>query len=155
MWEKGKGKESMQPIERAEVNAFLGNQTTFEGKLHYTGAVRLDGRFKGSITSNDVLLVGETAKIEGDITVGSAVIRGEIMGTITASERVELHHPGHVIGDITTPSLMIDDGALFEGNCRMKGLKEHKGEKAESAYAKKPDKPVDTDASAESDQKNA
>jgi len=142
MWEKRKGKESMQPIERAEVNAFLGNQTTFEGKLSYTGAVRLDGRFKGSITSNDVLLVGETAKIEGDITVGSTVIRGEVIGTVTASERVELHHPGRVIGDITTPSLLINDGALFEGNCRMKDLKESRSgdqvRKATGGEARKP-----------------
>jgi cytoskeletal protein CcmA (bactofilin family) len=137
--------------ERSEVNAFLGGETTFEGTLHYSGAVRLDGRFKGTIASSDLLIVGETARIEGDIQVGTVVVRGEIKGTITATERVELYHPGKILGDIATATLLIDDGAIFEGNCRMKGLHENKIQKTEASHARKPDTPPKTDVPAESD----
>lgn len=116
-WKEGKGMDSM---DRTEMNAFLGGETFFEGKLSYTGAVRVDGRFKGEIRSEDTLIVGETARIEGEIHVGNAIIQGEIVGNIYAKGKVELHHPGRVTGDITTPAVMIDEGAIFDGKCKMK-----------------------------------
>lgn len=118
-----KERKLMDSLERGEVNAFLGGETSFDGKLSYTGAVRLDGRFKGEIHSEDLLIVGETAKIEADIHVGAALVQGEVVGNISAKEKVELHHPGRVTGDITTPALVIDDGAIFDGNCKMKERK--------------------------------
>ena len=124
-WKEGK---EMDTIDRGEVNAFMGGETFFEGKLTYTGAVRLDGRFKGEIRSDDTLIVGETARIEGEVHVGTAIIQGEIVGNVYAKEKVELHHPGRMIGDITTPAVVIDDGAIFEGKCKMKEKKENKKE---------------------------
>ena len=134
-----KGEKSMETFERGEVNAFLGGETSVEGKLNYTGAVIVDGRFKGGIYSDDVLVVGETAKIEGEINVGTVVIQGEVVGNINASVKVEVHHPGKVIGDISTPSIMIDDGAIFDGNCKMKEVKkvEKKGEKEIGLFPRK------------------
>jgi cytoskeletal protein CcmA (bactofilin family) len=129
-WKEGK---EMDTIDRGEVNAFMGGETFFEGKLSYTGAIRLDGRFKGEIQTDDTLIVGETARIEGEIHVGTAIIQGEIVGNVYAKERVELHHPGRMIGDITTPSVVIDDGAIFEGKCKMKEKKDDKkGQKKET-----------------------
>jgi cytoskeletal protein CcmA (bactofilin family) len=133
-WKEGKGTDAM---DRTEVNAFMGGETFFEGKLSYTGAVRLDGRFKGEIRSDDTLIVGETARIEGEIHVGTAIIQGEIVGNVYAKEKVELHHPGRMIGDITSPAVVIDEGAVFEGNCKMKEKK--KDEKKED---KKEDKGI-------------
>jgi len=119
----------MEAVQAGEINAFLGGETSFEGKLTYTGAVRFDGRFKGEIHTEDILVVGETAKVEGQIHVGTAIVKGEVIGDITATERVELHHPSKVIGNVTTPSIKIDDGAIFDGSCKMKDLqKEQKKE---------------------------
>jgi cytoskeletal protein CcmA (bactofilin family) len=133
-WKEGK---EMDAMERGEMNAFMGGETFFEGKLSYTGAVRLDGRFKGEIQSDDTLIIGETARIEGEVHVGTAIIQGEIVGNVYAKERVELHHPGRMIGDITTPSVVIDDGAVFEGKCKMKEKKEDKkGQKKEKEKEK-------------------
>ena len=134
-----KERKLMDSLERGEVNAFLGGETSFDGKLSYSGAVRLDGRFKGEIHSEDLLIVGETAKIEGSIHVGAALIQGEVVGNISAKEKVELHHPGRVIGDITTPTLVIDDGAIFDGNCKMKERKkeERKEERVTGLFSRK------------------
>ena len=87
----------------------------------------MDGRFKGEIRSEDTLIVGETARIEGEVHVGNAIIQGEIVGNIYAKGKVELHHPGRVIGDITTPAVMIDEGAVFDGKCKMKERKQEEG----------------------------
>jgi cytoskeletal protein CcmA (bactofilin family) len=125
---KPKDAKATEALERREVNAFMGAETFFEGKLTYTGAVRLDGRFKGVIRSDDTLIVGETGRIEGELYVGITIIQGEVVGNVHGKERVELHHPGRMIGNITAPVVIMDEGAIFEGNCKMK-KKEEKKEK--------------------------
>ena len=110
---KRKEPKGMNAMERTEVNAFMGGETFFEGKLSYTGAVRVDGRYKGEIRSDDTLIVGETGRVEGEIHVGIAIIQGEIVGNLYAKEKVELRHPGRMIGDIITPVVVIDEGEIF------------------------------------------
>jgi cytoskeletal protein CcmA (bactofilin family) len=124
-----------EALERREVNAFMGAETFFEGKLTYTGAVRLDGRFKGVIRSDDTLIVGETGRIEGELHVGITIIQGEMVGNVYGKERVELHHPGRMIGNITAPVVIMDEGAVFEGNCKMKKKEEKKETKDEKKKA--------------------
>jgi cytoskeletal protein CcmA (bactofilin family) len=128
---KHKDAKETEALERREVNAFMGAETFFEGKLTYTGAVRLDGRFKGVIRSDDTLIVGETGRIEGELHVGITIIQGEVVGNVYGKERVELHHPGRMIGNITAPVVIMDEGAIFEGNCKMKKKEEKKETKDE------------------------
>jgi cytoskeletal protein CcmA (bactofilin family) len=134
---KHKEAKETEALERREVNAFMGAETFFEGKLTYTGAVRLDGRFKGVIRSDDTLIVGETGRIEGELHVGITIIQGEVVGNVYGKERVELHHPGRMIGNITAPVVIMDEGAIFEGNCKMKEKKkEEKKEDKKKAEEK-------------------
>jgi cytoskeletal protein CcmA (bactofilin family) len=126
---KSKEGKATDAMERKEVNAFMGTETLFEGKLNYTGAVRLDGRYKGEIRSDDTLIVGETGRIEGEFHVGIAIIQGEVVGNMFAKERVELHHPGRMIGNVTAPTVIMDEGAIFEGNCKMKEKKKEQKKK--------------------------
>ncbi|MBN1106837.1 MAG: polymer-forming cytoskeletal protein [Deltaproteobacteria bacterium] len=104
---------------RDEINAFLGSNTEFEGKLAFTGTVRVDGRFKGEIFTEGTLIVGENAHIESDVYVSHIIISGEIRGNIVAEKRIEIHAPGKVFGNIQSPTVIIDEGVIFEGNCRM------------------------------------
>lgn len=81
--------------------------------------MRIDGRFNGKVVSKNELIVGESASIEGELRVGRIAISGEVRGKIIASGRIEIHQTGRVYGDITTPALVIEEGAVFEGECRM------------------------------------
>src|ERR1700704_2053702 len=101
------------------LNALLGRGSEFDGKLSFEGTVRIDGTFTGEISTNDMLIIGEGAKVTADITCGSVVINGEVTGNIKATEMVELHKPAKVKGDITTPSLMVDKGVQFDGSSKM------------------------------------
>lgn len=105
-----------------EINAFLGTNTEFEGKLSFSGAVRIDGRFKGEIHTEGTLIVGEAAVIDSDIFVSHIVISGEVRGNITADTRIEIKAPGKVFGNIEAPSVIINEGVLFEGSCKMKEI---------------------------------
>jgi len=102
------------------INAFLGNDTDFKGKLSFSGTVRIDGLFKGEIFTEGTLIVGETAVIQADIHASRIIISGEVRGKIFASNRIEMLASGKVFGNIQDPTLTMDEVVIFEGNCQMK-----------------------------------
>lgn len=103
-----------------QINAFLGRDTEFKGKLSFTGVVRIDGVFKGEIVTEGILIVGETANIQSEIHATQIIISGEVHGNIFAKDRIEMHSPGKVYGNIKAPTITIDEGVTFDGNCQMK-----------------------------------
>jgi cytoskeletal protein CcmA (bactofilin family) len=117
-----------QPARRAdtsmvgEINTLLGRGSEFEGKLTFEGTVRIDGSLKGEVFSDDVLIVGEGARVEAEIDVGEIIIQGMVVGNIRAKRSIEILTPGRVKGDLSTPSLQIDKGVIFEGRSFMEGL---------------------------------
>jgi len=105
-----------------DLNALLGKGSEFEGKLAFEGKVRIDGTFTGEISTNDLLMVGDGAKVTAEISCGTVIVEGEVIGNIKATSAVELRRPAKVHGDITTPSLVIEKGVVFEGRSRMDEL---------------------------------
>jgi len=108
---KGKGS--------GDLNGFLDSGASFKGELEFEDTMRIDGRFNGKIMSKNELIVGESATIEGDVHVGRIAISGTVIGKIVATQRVEIHRNGKVYSDIDTPALVIEEGAIFQGNCVM------------------------------------
>jgi cytoskeletal protein CcmA (bactofilin family) len=104
---------------QSELNALLGRGSEFEGKLIFEGTVRLDGKFRGQIHSEGKLLVGEHGDLEGEIWVESAIISGKVKGNINAKGKLELHSGARVEGTIITPVLVVQEGAMFDGQCQM------------------------------------
>ena len=102
-----------------ELNGFLDHGSSFKGELEFEDTMRIDGRFNGKIVSKNELIVGESAHIDGDIHVGRIAISGTVVGKIVADQRVEIHRNGKVYSDIDTPALIIEEGAIFQGNCVM------------------------------------
>jgi len=107
-----------------ELNALLGRGSQFEGKLVFEGTVRIDGKFKGEIHSKGKLIIGENGEVEGDVWVDSAIISGKLKGNIKAEKKVELLAPAKLTGNISTKALVIQEGAVFDGNCQMSEVKE-------------------------------
>jgi len=106
------------------MNAFLGKDTEFEGKLTFHGTIRIDGHFKGEISADGSLIVGEGAMIEANMHISYISISGEIHGNIIADDRIAIHPAGKVCGDIQAPTVVINEGGIFEGNCQMQRAKE-------------------------------
>ena len=68
------------------------------------------------------MVIGDGAKVTGEINAGTIIVNGTVEGDIRATEAVELHQPGRVKGTIETPSLSMDKGVIFEGGCKMESL---------------------------------
>lgn len=111
--EKGKG------ADLEEVGTFLGEGTAFKGVITYDGTVRIDGKVEGEIITEGTLIVGETAVVEAEISVGSLMSSGKIMGNVRAREKIHLLGRAVLDGTITTPVLMVEEGAHFNGKCEM------------------------------------
>src|SRR5438132_1756455 len=106
-----------------ELNGFLDHGSSFKGELEFEDTMRIDGKFNGKIVSKNELIVGDSAQIDGDIHVGRIAISGTVIGKITADQRVEIHRNGRVYCDVQTPALIIEEGAIFQGNCVMEDKK--------------------------------
>ena len=106
-------------VPMGEITTLLGRGATFEGKLTFDGTVRIDGRFKGEVFSDDTLVIGEGAVVEAEIEIGDVIIQGTVVGNIKAKNSIEIHAPGRVKGDLHTPTLQIDKGVIFEGRSFM------------------------------------
>ena len=100
------------------ISTFIGPEAGIKGTISFQNTIRLDGRIKGKILGDGgTLIVGESAHIQADINVGSAIIMGKIKGNIYAKERVEIYAPAQVTGNISAPVVSIEKGVRFNGNC--------------------------------------
>ncbi len=105
--------------EGTTLNGFLDKGSQLQGELAFEETFRIDGKFDGKIRSGSELILGDTAEVTGEIEVGRLSVNGKLKGTVRAKERVELHARARVEADLTTPILKIEEGAFFEGSCRM------------------------------------
>jgi len=106
-------------IEKGDIKAFLGPGSQFEGKLLFHEIVRLDGEFKGEIISNDTLIVGDGARVEAEISVGTLILSGFFKGNIKAAVKVDLRAPAQVEGNIATPALVVEEGVVLNSTLNM------------------------------------
>lgn len=109
----GKNKESGQ------VNGFIDRGCSFEGKLMFDGTVQINGDFRGEVLSDGTLVVGSDANLNARVQVDTIVIEGAVQGLIEAKTKIELRNGSRLVANIITPSLVIEDGALFQGQCQM------------------------------------
>ena len=111
-------KDKKKEINEDKITGFFDKDTIIKGDLTFKGSFRIDGRFKGKIDSDSLLIIGEKGKVEADVKIGYIIINGEINGTIQAKDKVEINSQGRVTGTIITPKLIVEEGAYLEVNCQ-------------------------------------
>ena len=120
------------------MSAFIDQGSEFEGKLAFKDTVRIDGRLRGEISSENSLIVGETGEIEASIRSNTVEVSGSVTGNITAATKVVLHKTARVLGNIQTSSLVVEDGAEVDGQIKMSNSGGFKA--MEGGAAKAPEK---------------
>ena len=105
--------------QRSELTAFIDEGSEMEGRYTFRGTVMLNGRIKGEISSADTLIIGERGVLVADISAGRVTISGEVTGNVRALERIDLKPTARVYGDVEAPVVVLEEGALFEGHCRI------------------------------------
>jgi len=107
-------------IKEGNLSGFVGSGTLVTGEANFKALMRVDGHLSGRISSSSgTLIVGANGKVDANIEVAIAVIHGTVNGDIIATQRLELGRAAKLNGNIQTPSLIIEQGALFEGSSKM------------------------------------
>lgn len=104
-----------------DLNGFVDTGTRFRGELEFDTTFRVEGRVEGTVVSSGTLVVGEGGEVDGEIRVGQVYISGTVRGTVRASRKIQLCAEGKAFADLETPSLVIEDGGIFDGRCSMTG----------------------------------
>ncbi|OFV86699.1 MAG: hypothetical protein A2V74_12455 [Acidobacteria bacterium RBG_16_70_10] len=102
-----------------DLNGFLDEGTEFSGEMRFRDVLRVDGRAKGRIVSENTLIVGESGHVDAEIDCGVVSIRGRVSGRVRGRQRIELLAGCHVEATLVSPKLVIEDGAFFQGDCQM------------------------------------
>jgi cytoskeletal protein CcmA (bactofilin family) len=113
------GKRPRAHYQSTELSAYLDERSEIDGTYTFSGTAMLNGKLKGVIQSNDTLIVGDKGVVNANITAGCVLIRGEVVGNVLATERLELRGGARLFGDIEAPVVVVEEGVLFEGHCRM------------------------------------
>jgi len=117
MWEKKK---------HNDTKAFLGKGAEFNGKLIFTGNVRIDGDFQGEIFGQGSVDIGQGALVKANIKVDNVSIGGEVQGTLEIKQKISIHSTGKLLGEVRTPIFVMEEGAVFDGQSRMSEIREQK-----------------------------
>lgn len=112
-------KKSDRPYTVDKPVTILGNETSLTGDLSFKTSLKICGEFKGSIKTEGYLEIAPDAKVEAEIEAASVKIAGYLKGNINKSDRIELISTAQMVGNMTTKILKIEDGVLFQGECKM------------------------------------
>jgi cytoskeletal protein CcmA (bactofilin family) len=103
-----------------EISAVIEEGCSFEGDLSFSGIARISGKVRGTIFSNDTVIISDRAVIDADINANIIFISGIVKGNINAGSRVEIVKPARFHGTISTPSLIVEEGVVFHGTTKMR-----------------------------------
>ncbi|HMJ08574.1 MAG TPA: polymer-forming cytoskeletal protein [Pyrinomonadaceae bacterium] len=107
-------------IKEGRLSGFVGHGTVLTGETNFQMMLRVDGHLTGTVTSEGgTLIVGTNGQVDANVSVSVATVNGAVNGDVIATEKIHLGRTARVIGNISTPRLVIEEGAVFEGGCTM------------------------------------
>lgn len=95
--------------------------TTMEGNFDSPENIRLDGRVTGSVSCGKKLVLGSEGLVEGSIKASEAVVMGTVSGDVSVKGALHLLATAKIAGDVTAGTLKVDEGARYDGKCRIAG----------------------------------
>ncbi len=121
-------------IKEGRLSGFVGHGTTLTGETEFHAMLRVDGHLIGTVRSDaGTLIIGTNGQVDANVAVAAAMINGTVNGDIVASEKLQLGRTARVIGNIYSPRLIVEEGAILEGNCSMLKARETQEEEAVAA----------------------
>lgn len=118
-------------IKEGRLSGFVGHGTTLTGETEFHAMLRVDGHLIGTVTSEaGTLIIGTNGQVDANISVAAAMVNGSVNGDVLATEKLHLGRTARVMGNITSPRLIIEEGAIYEGTCSMLKARETQEEEA-------------------------
>lgn len=106
-----------QTPEDVSINTIIGSGSFIRGELKIAGFIRIDGDLDGSLETGGRVIVGENARIRGNVSALKVTVGGVIQGDIIAPEGVTILSSGMVLGNIITKKLVVEESVILNGRC--------------------------------------
>ena len=114
----------MAKIDFKNVQTMIGVEAVVNGPIKMRGGIIVYGKVYGDIHTEGPVRITISGEVIGDIQASDAHIGGSIQGNVTVSNRIVLGRKSDLKGDLIYHSLVIEDGAQFEGSCTVIGNKQ-------------------------------
>ena len=112
-----KDKKELEEISNASNH--LGKGTVISGNIESYGNIRIEGQITGDLVTKSKVVLGDSAKVLGNVLAQNAEVSGEVKGVIEVSDLLILKPTAIINGDIITNKLVVENGAQFNGACKM------------------------------------
>jgi cytoskeletal protein CcmA (bactofilin family) len=130
-------------IRSSKIETLIGQGIEISGDVKFSGGLHLDGNIIGNVTSEEsdgsVLIISDTGRVEGDVSVAYAVINGEVVGNVYASEKLELSGRARITGNVHYNLLEMASGSEVNGKMlhdkREKKLLEHQADSEDNVHS--------------------
>ena len=103
-------------VDDISINTIIGKGSSITGNLRINGFVRLDGDIDGNLETDGNIIIGDTARIKGDVKAKAVIVGGIVVGNILAQESVKLLSNSAVLGDVISRKVQVEDKATFHGH---------------------------------------
>jgi cytoskeletal protein CcmA (bactofilin family) len=113
-----KGAASMAASLNGVFKSCIGKGTKISGKLNFKEPASIEGEAEGEITGGEIV-IAPGAVVSARIAAVRLTIGGTVTGEVVARERVELLPTARLRCTLVTPSLVLNEGAQFDGDCKM------------------------------------
>lgn len=117
MFSNNKKNNQVQKVD--EIDTVIGPGTRFEGEIKATGIVRIDGYFSGDIYTKGDIIVGDHGETNGNMASRNMIIAGKANAKLKCEDKLEIRSTGKVIGDVEVSNIVIEENAIFKGQCFM------------------------------------
>ena len=97
----------------------LGADAEVTGRLSFSAPTRIDGKLNGDVKCSDLLVVGETGIIEGNVRASELVVLGTVVGDVRGAQRVEVGPRGRINGTVEAHALAVREGGRLDATCRV------------------------------------
>ena len=122
-------------IKEGRLSGFVGHGTTLTGETEFHAMLRVDGHLIGTVSSEaGTLIIGTNGQVDANISVAAAMVNGSINGDVVATEKLHLGRTARVMGNISSPRLIIEEGAVYEGTCSMLKARETQEDTSAAQY---------------------
>ena len=121
-------------IDDISINTIIGPGAMITGNVTVSGFLRIDGDIHGNVQTQGRVIIGEEARIRGNIRAASVSVGGVVQGDIIAPDYVVILSSGMVVGSVLTKKLRVDDDVILHGFCSAAG-DQNSFEEAEKKYS--------------------
>src|SRR5262249_5390532 len=101
-----------------DFESWIGKGTKVSGKMNFSKPARIEGEAEGEITGDEIV-IAPGAVVTARIAAVRLTIGGTVTGEVIARERIELLPSARLRCTLITPSLVLNEGAQFDGDCKM------------------------------------